>query len=472
VQIADLFAKLSLRPDKGSFNAGKKLLSGIKTAIGAIAVFQGVKFFGGIIADTIKLGDEMGALAEQTGIGIVALQELKFAADQSDVEFDQLTNGLKFLSKNSLAAADGNEEMRKKFKKLGVPLKNANGQLKTSEELLLDLADAFQEIPEAQRGARAMEVLGKSGATLVPLLNRGKEGIKTLREEAQRLGGIINEDDARRLGDLDNAFKKIKQQGKGLLQVFGLALLPFLEDIVLVVGKWLSKNKEIISGGIRKFIDGLVTVIGVLIDQFIKIRDVFQHLSDEGADFGMVASGVFDAILFVIKAIGTGIELVILGLQAWGEAMGTILGAAVVFLMNRWEDLKSAISAIVDFVTGIWSTFFDWINEKINAVLDRFREIRDAPGAFLDFITGDVESEAVQNMAQRDKERAARFAAMRAANAQTAVRPAGVPGQSTSTSTVNANIVVNAPQADPKAVAQEVKRQLDETWRAAEPALQ
>lgn len=72
----------------------------------------------------------------------------------------------------AMVAAGGSKEQIEVFSRLGVSVTDAAGQLRPTEDVLLDLADAFAAMPDgAEKSALAVKLFGKSGVELI--LNQG-----------------------------------------------------------------------------------------------------------------------------------------------------------------------------------------------------------------------------------------------------------------------------------------------------------
>src|SRR5690606_2465577 len=97
------------------------------------------------------------------------------------------------LNRNIDEAASGEKTLAEAFDRLGVPVKNAEGATRSMDEVLGDVADAMKGIRDpAQRTALAMDIFGKSGARLIPMLEQGSEGISKMRAEVGELGATID----------------------------------------------------------------------------------------------------------------------------------------------------------------------------------------------------------------------------------------------------------------------------------------
>ncbi|PLU75843.1 hypothetical protein BMJ22_21050, partial [Sinorhizobium medicae] len=94
---------------------------------------------------------------------IEELSRLKYAADLSGVSIEGVANGFKKLSTNMADAAGGNKTAAEVFTQLGVAATNADGSLRSSSAVLLDVADKFAAMEDgAQKTALAVQLFGRS----------------------------------------------------------------------------------------------------------------------------------------------------------------------------------------------------------------------------------------------------------------------------------------------------------------------
>lgn len=95
---------------------------------------------------------------------------------------------LELTDKMRAAIADGTSTAAQHFRALGVAVTDANGNLRASDKVLLDIAQRFASAPDGpEKTAFAMELLGKRSANLIPVLN-------TLETDLKRLGAGMSED--------------------------------------------------------------------------------------------------------------------------------------------------------------------------------------------------------------------------------------------------------------------------------------
>ena len=117
------------------------LRTGIRTLGGALA---GVATVGGLTAlvdRSISAANAIGKTADTIGAGVEALQELRFAAKASGVEQQTLDLALQRFTRRAAEAAQGTGEAKDALAQMGIALRDQSGNLRSSEDLLADVAD-------------------------------------------------------------------------------------------------------------------------------------------------------------------------------------------------------------------------------------------------------------------------------------------------------------------------------------------
>ena len=179
---------------KGVGRQADFLRTGMRTLGAAIA---GVATVGGLAALTdrsISAADAIGKTADKIGVGVEALQELRFAAKASGVEQHTLDMALQRFTRRSAEAANGTGEAKDALASMGIALRDQTGNLRRSEDLLGDVADAFAKIEDpAERVRLAFKLFDSEGVALVNLLRDGSDGLDEMRERARALGIVLDE---------------------------------------------------------------------------------------------------------------------------------------------------------------------------------------------------------------------------------------------------------------------------------------
>ncbi|MCL6557202.1 MAG: hypothetical protein K6U74_00085 [Firmicutes bacterium] len=190
----------------------------------------------GVVAfgkSAIDAADNIGKAAEKSGIAVEKFSLLNYAAEQSELSTQQLTISLKFLNS---AIVDNSKVLGS----LGVATKDAAGNLRQTDDVLLDVAEAFKKLPDgALKSELAVKLFGKAGLDMINLLNQGKGGITAFTDEAKKMGLEISGDTAKAADEFNDNLGRLKGTITGLANEFLPALLQRIERFneILGIGK-------------------------------------------------------------------------------------------------------------------------------------------------------------------------------------------------------------------------------------------
>jgi hypothetical protein len=196
-----------------------------KTAGAAIVAALSVRSIASAIQGQINLADEVAKTSQKLGIQAEELQKLRYAADLSGASADTLT---KAVTRLAVDAQNGGKALAS----IGVSARGSNGEMKSAQTLFTEVAEAVSKMGDGtQKTAAAVQLFGRSGADLIPLLNSGAAGIKAMTDEASQLGFVMDTemtDAAQRFNDNLTRLSKAKD---GLFVQVTRQLLPALEAL-------------------------------------------------------------------------------------------------------------------------------------------------------------------------------------------------------------------------------------------------
>lgn len=264
--VSEFIGRLGLQTDAASFAKGEKQLGGIGASLGKLgAAFSGV-LAGGAIANWIHSLTEQGAAlhdqSDRLGMSTQALQEYGLAAKLSGSSAEALEVTLRMLSKNTSKADEGGKELAKTFKAQGIALNDAQGNLRSTDELLESVADALQRTENpTERTALALKLLGRQGAGLLPLLKGGAAGLRELRGEAVALGGGLSDELVSAADELDDNLVRLNFSWRSFSSIIGVKVLPMVNGLVtgmIKVSRWFATTWQKTS-----FLQSAFAVLGV-----------------------------------------------------------------------------------------------------------------------------------------------------------------------------------------------------------------
>ena len=238
--LSEFFVKIGVQADTAALKNFERETQNVRMAIaavGAVAAATAYKLLG-ITKEMAAFGHDVGIMSEKLGIGAETLQELTFAIQQNGGEVDNLQMGLKLLGQTMYAAAKGGKEQVKLFSDLGIAYKDTTtGALRPFEDMIGDLADKFKGMEGGpEKAALAVKLFGRSGLSMIPMLNNGRDGIMALREEAVALGGVMSKDMVDHAKEMKDSLEAVDFATRGLKMRMYETLGPALQTLL---DKWV-----------------------------------------------------------------------------------------------------------------------------------------------------------------------------------------------------------------------------------------
>jgi hypothetical protein len=216
-------------------SAAKRLdaaFSGLKATIASLGVGLSVGSLAAFLKSGIDAADGLNKLSQKVGVTVESLSALKYAAELSDVSLEQLQTGLVKLARNASDASVGGKEAAESFHDIGVNVNDTTGKLKTTEQLLLEIAESFASMEDgASKTAAAVRIFGRAGAELIPFLNQGAAGLEALSKEAARFGIVISTGAARAAEEFNDNMTRLSKSTEALKISIASSLLPALTSL-------------------------------------------------------------------------------------------------------------------------------------------------------------------------------------------------------------------------------------------------
>lgn len=256
----------------------------------------------GLASSTASLGDNVAKTADKLGIGIEALQELRYAAERSGVSTESFDASLERMTKNLGEAVQGTGTAKDALDQLG--LSAADLIHMEPEEALGLIADRMGGVAtQAEQAAIAADLFGRSGVGMINMMRGGSRGLRQLREDARRTGYVLSEQAARDSEVFQDTLLDTQLTMKGLKNTVGAELLPVVTDAMRRIGDSLVANRSKVEEWSKSFADGVEKAIPI-------IGDLATGMGEVGSKVGLV--------------IGKTAELV----GGW-ENLGFVIGAAL-----------------------------------------------------------------------------------------------------------------------------------------------
>ena len=332
----------------------------VVAAIGALTVKSG------------KWADDINTMSKVYHIGTGELQKYSAAADLVDVDVETIAKSHTKLEKSMASAAKGTGSNAEAFDKLGVSVTDANGNLRSGDEVWQEVIKALGEVEnETERDALAMQLMGKSAAELNPLIEDGGQTYQNLANTLAKYDlDFIDQETLDQANAFNDSLDTIKAVGMVAFQQLGTQLAaylaPVMEKVVDLVGRlagWfteLSPRTQAIIAAIA----GVVAVAAPLLIGLGKVSFAISSILSLMATLGPAIGGIVAAMGPVVLAIAAVIAIGVLLYKNWD----TIKAKAIEVKNNvvaTWNGLKASVIAAVNALKASLSAA--WASIKATA---------------------------------------------------------------------------------------------------------
>lgn len=258
----EIFAEDKTNKGLASAESGlRKFGANIGIVGAAMAGFSAAALTGltALIKSFAGAGDEITDAMSVTGLSSDFLQSLKFAAADAGVSFTALIGSLTKFNSFLTKAAAGNKAANKTLSELGLTIQSLMAM--SPDQRFKAVADAIAKVPNsAQRAALAVQLLGKTGAKLLPALEGGAQSLNEAMEDLKSRGLIMSDEDRKLAAKAEGAFLKLQLALARVGQVIAAAVTPaflkvmsVIQSVVESVVKFIDNNRTLviwITGGI------------------------------------------------------------------------------------------------------------------------------------------------------------------------------------------------------------------------------
>ena len=411
--VRELFAKLGLSVDAASFAVADHMLGAVKSGLGLLVsgAARAGEGLAEIVTKTVETASALNDTSIALGVTTDAIQELGYAAQLNGSSFEGMADGLRKLSIHMEAAAEGGGEAAEVFRKLGVSV-TEGGKLRAADAVLEDIAEKFKAMPDgARKVATAIDLFGKSGASLIPTLTVGREEIVKLREEARGLGVVMSKELIESGDSLGDTWDKLKFAADGLRYAIASPLLEPINEAVKAVIDWVKANRMLIAQRMRVLFDAMGTAIKAFGRGLLLVGRAIGYVIDHWKLFAVLILSTLAAIVLAnagaiisfLALQAAAVAAAVASAAAWAAAaapfvaLAAIIAVVLLALEDLWVFLHGGRSLIGDVgkeLADLFNKFLDqgpkagehWMIKILRSVLLYFRAV----GRYWTFIFGKI----------------------------------------------------------------------------------
>jgi len=353
-------------------------LTGVAVGVGsAFAAFSTLK---GAVDDVDNLAESVKKLADITGATPEAASQLTFAFQQFGINdptpvLDRFSKGLNGLIENEDGTTSHSSALTDQLKAMGITTQDAAGNTLPMQQILGQLADQFATMPDGpQKTALAIQLFGRSGADLIPLLDQGSAGLQQLYQRSNELGLTLSGSTLDAVHKNELAQREFSAALEGVKVQIGVALLPVLTLLMqgaVQLAEWFTTRA---IPAIQQFADW----IGPRATPYIQQAQ-------------QAVAQIIPQVVAFAEQLGTKLLPIVQQVVAWLDqhhqvalALAGVLAtlvagpiaaliAAGVLIYQHWQDLVSlwnTVKPVVDTVTAAIAGFAQAAQRELQPLLD------------------------------------------------------------------------------------------------------
>lgn len=197
-------------------------------AVGAI--LQGFETLRSAVAGTLQELGDLADTSDRIGIDTETLQGYQRGFGLAGVEVGELNKALEQFQRRIGDAAQGGD-FAKVLDRFNIALRDSQGNLRPTVDLLKDYADVIRSLPEAQQLAVAQEGFGRGGIGLVNGLREGGAALDQFVSDARAAGSIIDDELVRKAEEIGDRFDALGLRLKVFWQTQIVAAADFIEKL-------------------------------------------------------------------------------------------------------------------------------------------------------------------------------------------------------------------------------------------------
>lgn len=378
--VAELAATLGLVPKEAEWAKGDKLIEGMHKALEVFLGVEAVKGVFEMIHGVVELGSALNDTAQKSGLSVEGLQFFGFVAKQNSATMEEMASAVTKYSRGlDEANQKGSGPAAEALTRLGINFHDAGFKANSLDEQVQLISDKLAKLPDGtKKTALAMDLFGRSGASLIPTLNDlGKNGDE-LRRSFQDLGGGLSGAQVKALDDFGDEMDRAKFSIGALKNQVVAQMIPALHDMVQGFLAWIKANKEMIASTLTSVLHGLIEAVKIVGTVFYYAVEALKFFADHSELTKALLIGL--GAVIAAFAIEAAINWVI---AFWPLVLAVAVIAAVVLAVRKlWDWIKNGDDIIARTIRNA----LDGFKKLVDAVVDTARAIKDGLEAAFNWV--------------------------------------------------------------------------------------
>jgi len=343
------------RANKAITDFSNKLGNGLANAAkvagaGMLAVGAAI---GATIAKTTEQGDKIDKMSQKMQMSRQTFQELDYVFSQNGADISIMQTGMSKLAKTMDGAKTGAKANVQTFQRLGISLRDTNGRMKTTENVMFEALDKLQKMPEgAEKSTLAMQLFGKSATELAPLLNGNAKSVSELRQKFNDLGMGMSDEAINASVRYKDTMESLNRSFQGIMYSVGAEFLPIVQS----VADTIQNNMPQIRAAVMPVFQGIGNAIKFVANNLNILIPIATACVS-----AFVAFKVINGVITTIQTLRSVIQAVTVVQGVWNALMlanpigliavgvGALIGAITLLVIN-WDKVTGAVKRAIEAV--------------------------------------------------------------------------------------------------------------------------
>jgi len=294
-------------------------------AIGAMWAVDKMDEFTRSVSD---LGEQLERTAHMTGLSVDAIQNFQFAVQATGGDAETAQMSILRMERNMALAASQGGQLADAFTRAGVSARTlASGNV---DEALKEMADQFHNTADgANKTEAAMQIAGRGGANLIPILDQGRAGLASLSSALTATGSRLSPELAEKFAETHQQITIFDAAQRGVADAIFSQLEP----------------------GINALLVGLT-----------QLSEAFSQDIKDGGAFGQI-----------LQWLGDGMAALVIGVQGVKTAFEGFLNLA----RTLFTELAESVALVGDMLGDVFTLKFGQIKGDFTKDIQEMKDVFD-----------------------------------------------------------------------------------------------
>ena len=342
----------------------KLLIAGVGAALGALVI--GVSAF---VNSQLNELDAIHQLSRVTGESAKNIHLLGKVAEVNGSSSEAAQSSIEGLSRTIGEAAAGIGRGAKTFEQYGLSAKKANGEIKTSTEVMEELRQKMQKISDQEQIAMLAK-LGIDGSMIQTLRLTNKEMAEAIANAEALSLGVGTKENAEQAAAFKDAMTEFTQVLQAIGEYIALRLAPAVMWMIERFKAWFITNNGLIKNGLNVLADTIGFIVAFISGFISAVDNIVSSTIGWEAAIYIVGAAILWLSRTMLKAFATNpilwIIVAVIGLVL-------LIDDFISFLQERRSLFGKFWAPMIEWCKKAWNNikaFWDWLSREVSRGTD------------------------------------------------------------------------------------------------------